>query len=50
MNDYTSGEGVSDEETLAHFVAGSDPISFDEAIKSARWRKAMDLEIEAIGS
>ena len=48
MNDYTSGEGLSDEETLAHFVAGRDPISFDEAIKSARWRKAMDLEIEAI--
>lgn len=36
MNDYTSGKGLLDEETLAHFVAGSDPISFDEAIKSAR--------------
>lgn len=48
MNDYTSGEGLSDEETLAHFVTGSDPISFNEAIKSARWRNVMDLEIEAI--
>ncbi|MCH84804.1 hypothetical protein A2U01_0005641, partial [Trifolium medium] len=50
MDDYTSGEEFSEEETLAHFalLAGSDPIAFDEAIKSSRWRKAMDAEIEAI--
>lgn len=50
MDDYTSGGELSDEDTLAHFalLAGSDPISFDEAIKSSRWRKAMDAEIEAI--
>jgi transposase InsO family protein len=49
-DDYTSGEELSDEDTLAHFAlfAGCDPISFDEAIKSSRWRKAMDAEIEAI--
>jgi hypothetical protein len=43
MNDYTSGEEFSDEDTLAHLVlfAESDPIAFDEAIKYSR-RKAMD--------
>jgi hypothetical protein len=50
MNDYTSGEEFSDEDTLAHLVlfAESDPIAFDEAIKDSKWRKAMDAEIEAI--
>ena len=50
MADYTSGEELSDEDTLAHLVlfAGSDLITFDEAIKSEKWGKAMDAEIEAI--
>jgi hypothetical protein len=50
MNDYTSGEEFSNEDTLAHLVlfAESDPIAFDEAIKDSKWRKAMNVEIEAI--
>lgn len=50
MDDYTSGEELSDEQTLTHFVllAGSDPIAFDETFKSSKWRKAMDVEIETI--
>ena len=43
MNDYTSGEELVDEDLaqLALF-AESDPITFDEAIKDSKWRKAMD--------
>ncbi|KAJ6423528.1 hypothetical protein OIU84_024484 [Salix udensis] len=55
MRDYDcgeghSGEGVSEKEeisTLAMF-ASADPIAFDEAVKSAKWRNAMDLEIQSI--
>ena len=28
--------------------AATDPIHFDDAVKSEKWRKAMDVEIEAI--
>jgi hypothetical protein len=50
MIDYTSGEELADEDSLAHLAlfAESDPITFDEAIKDSKWRKAMDAEIEAI--
>ena len=27
---------------------GNDPVSFGDAVKSMKWRKAMDAEIEAI--
>ena len=50
MRDYDCGEGVSEEEeisTLAMF-ASADPIAFEEAVKSAKWRNAMDLEIQSI--
>ena len=52
IRDYETGQGLSDEETvnlthLALFTDG-DPITFAEAVKSEKWRKAMDQEIQAI--
>lgn len=52
LQDYTSGEGLSEEEeevqNLALFVASDDPIFYEEAVKMKRWRDAMDIEIGAI--
>jgi len=50
MADYTSGEEISDDNIATHYAlfAGNDPITFEEAIKSEKWRKAMDAESEAI--
>ncbi|RVW97635.1 Retrovirus-related Pol polyprotein from transposon TNT 1-94 [Vitis vinifera] len=50
MSDYETGEELSEEEhevQLAMFTA-ADPIYFDEAVKSEKWRTAMDVEMEAI--
>lgn len=50
MEDYVSGEGLSEaEETnLIMFTAPNDPMFFEEAAKSSRWREAMELKIKAI--
>jgi len=51
LQDYVSGEGLSDldeEINLMLFTASNDPISFEEAAKSPKWREAMDLEIKSI--
>ena len=51
MQDYVSGEGLSKEEerqNLVLFTISEDPVSFEEAVKSSRWRKAMKVEIRAI--
>lgn len=48
MEDYVSGAGLSDESNLACFMVHDDPIRFEEAMKKEKWRKAMDLEMEAI--
>jgi transposase InsO family protein len=51
MNDYESGEGLSEEEEIQNFVlftSPSDPTTFEEAIHSDKWRSAMDNEIAAI--
>lgn len=51
MEDYVSGEGFSEEEEmqqLAMLTSSSDPVSFEEAIKSSTWRDVVDLEIQAI--
>lgn len=50
--DYTSGEGISDEDE-SHLlnmalITTTDPTSFEEAVKSSKWRQAMDEEIRAI--
>ena len=52
MRDYETEQGLSDEEHinqahLALFTDG-DPITFTEAVKSEKWRKAMDQEIQTI--
>lgn len=48
--DYVSGEGLSEEEDMAYLAmfAANDPAIFEEAVKDAKWRTAMDVEIEAI--
>jgi hypothetical protein len=50
MRDYVSGEGLSEEETELNMaiVTSNDPVSYEEAVKSYKWREAMDTEIESI--
>ena len=50
MRDYVSGERLSEDDDMAHLVllADSDPITYEEVEKSAKWRKAMNSEIESI--
>jgi transposase InsO family protein len=49
MRDYVSGEDISEEESyMVMFATASDPVFFEEAVKDARWRMAMDAEIDAI--
>ena len=50
MEDYVSGEELSEQEenNLMMCTAFSDPMFFEEAIKSPKWKEAMDLEIKAI--
>ncbi|CAL9014135.1 unnamed protein product [Prunus brigantina] len=50
MRDYVSGDSLSEEEGMAHLAlfAEFDPITYEEAVKSDKWKKAMDAEIEAI--
>ncbi|KAB2605263.1 hypothetical protein D8674_004980 [Pyrus ussuriensis x Pyrus communis] len=50
MNDYESGQGLSEEEdfvNLALFI-DSDPMFYEDAVKNEKWRAAMNVEIEAI--
>ena len=49
MRDYHTGEGLSKGDHEAHLAifAVVDPIHFEDAVKSEKWRK-MDLELEAI--
>lgn len=51
LQDYVSGEGLSyneEEQYLAFFTSQEDPTDYYEAMKKEEWRRAMDLEIEAI--
>jgi len=49
MADYDKGEGLSDDDTATvMLVTEDDPVVFEEAIKSKRWRDAMKREMEAI--
>ena len=50
MEDYETREGLSEEDDVAHFVmiAAADPVHSEDAVKSEKWRKAMDSEIKAI--
>jgi len=49
MADYDKREGLSDDDTAAvMLMTDDDPVIFEEAIKSKRWRDAMKREMEAI--
>ena len=49
MDDYESGEGLSQEdEANMVLFATVDPVHFEEAVKSQKWKVAMDDEIKAI--
>ena len=48
MGDYVSGEGLSDDEVHMALMVSTDPLCFEEAVKSANWRLAMDNEIKHI--
>lgn len=50
MKDYVSEKGLSKEEDNAYFTffVGCDPTCYDEVVKIGKWRKDMDVEIEAI--
>lgn len=50
MLDYESGEGLSDEDTLNVMmtVTDTDPLSFEAAARSKKWRNAMMKEMESI--
>ncbi|KAJ8634972.1 hypothetical protein MRB53_009239 [Persea americana] len=47
MQDYETGEGLSEEEDLnaMMILTEADPITFEEAVKSKKWRDAMNAEI-----
>ena len=52
MRNYEIGEGISEEDNeacLAMF-ATTDPIHFEDDVKSKKWRRPMDLEMEAINN
>jgi hypothetical protein len=50
MQDYETGENLSEEEDLNAMIilTEDDPSTFEEAVKSKKWRDAMNKEIEAI--
>ncbi|CAL2240195.1 unnamed protein product [Prunus armeniaca] len=50
LTDYVSGEELIYEENGVHFALfiDRDPITFDEAVKSSKWRKVVDIEIDAV--
>jgi len=49
MKDYERGEDLSDDNGLNVMMATEEnPISFEEAVKSEKWRNAMMKEMESI--
>jgi len=50
LQDYDSGEGFSDEDHQGSFAlfVDADPLSYEDAARSNKWRCAMDTEIAAI--
>jgi hypothetical protein len=50
MEDFETGEGLSDEDGLDAMImlTQDDPLTFEEAVKSKKWRDAMMAEIESI--
>jgi hypothetical protein len=51
LRDYVTSKGLSNEDerhSLVMFTSAEDPVTFEEAYKSMKWREAMDMEIGAI--
>jgi hypothetical protein len=51
LKDYVTSKGLSDEEerySLVMFTSAEDPVIFEEAYKSLKWREAMDMKMRAI--
>lgn len=48
MGDYVSGKGLSNDEIHIALVVSTDPLYFEDAVKSTNWRLAMDSEIKSI--
>jgi len=48
MGDYVSGEGLSNDEVHMELMVSTGPLCFEEAVKSANWRLAIDNEIKSI--
>lgn len=51
LDDYVTNMIQYDDDeqhNLAVFAPSEDPVTFDQAMKDIKWRKAMDMEIEAI--
>ena len=50
LRDYDTVEGLSEDDSASQLAmfAAADPIHFDDAVKSEKWRTAMDVEMEAI--
>jgi len=48
MGDYISGEGLYEDEAHLVLAVSTDPLFFEEAVKSTNWRLAMNSEIESI--
>ena len=50
MRDYATGEDLYEQDNEAHLAISTttDPVNFEDALKSEKWRQAMDLEMEAI--
>ena len=50
MRDYAKGEDLFEEDNEAHLAMSTttDPVNFEDALKSEKWRQAIDLEVEAI--
>ena len=50
MRDYETGEDLSEEDNEAHLTmfTTTDPVNFEDALKSEKWRQTMDLKMEAI--
>ena len=48
MSEYTTGEGLSEEEEEAMMITEEDPVTYNEAVKYKKWRDAMAKEIDSI--
>ncbi|XP_031273001.1 uncharacterized protein LOC116131493 [Pistacia vera] len=50
LTDYVSGDELSDDGNSAQLTlfADNDPITFNDAVRSSKWRRAMDSKIVAI--